>query len=76
MAAAAGVPAAPCRATAPAPVAVAPATAPASILAAPQAAVVTADARQAESDELVVPVTVTRGSAREIVLRIVLKVEG
>ena len=38
--------------------------------------VATADARQAESSELIVPVTVSRGVTREIVLRIVLKVEG
>jgi hypothetical protein len=37
--------------------------------------VVTADARQVESGELIVPVTVTRGTAQEIVLRIVLRVE-
>lgn len=74
--AAAGSPAAPGRATPPAPVAAMPATAPAAISAAPQATVVTADARQAESGELTVPVTVTRGAAQEIVLRIRLKVEG
>jgi hypothetical protein len=53
------------------------ATAPA-LTATPTAAqtmVVTADARQAESGELIVPVTIARGAAQEIVLRIVLKLE-
>jgi hypothetical protein len=50
--------------------------APAAIPTASQAMVVTADARQVEPGELIVPVTVTPGAAREIVLRIVLKVEG
>jgi len=53
------------------------ATAPA-LTATPTAAqtmVVTADAGQAESGELIVPVTITRGAAQEIVLRIVLKLE-
>jgi signal recognition particle receptor subunit beta len=76
---AASRPAASARAMPPAPVADTTAPAPAAC-AAEQAMVVTADAQKAgllpESSELVVPVTVTRGATREIVLRIVLKVDA
>jgi mutual gliding-motility protein MglA len=75
-AAAADVPVAPRRATVPSHAADTTAPEPAVAAAAAQTTVVTADARQAESGELVVPVTVTRGATQEIVLRIVLKVEG
>jgi hypothetical protein len=67
VAAAAGIPAAPRRAAPPAP---------ATGATAPQATVVTVDARQAASGELTVPITISRGATQEILLRIVLKVEG
>lgn len=86
--AAAAVPAVPHHATAPVPTvphhATAPppaiphhatAPAPAATPTAAQSVTVTADARQVESGELIVPVTITRGAAQEIILRIVLKVE-
>jgi signal recognition particle receptor subunit beta len=70
------VPVAPARVTVPEPAVDSTAPAPATTPAAVQTMVVTADAPQAGSGELVVPVTITRGAAQEIVLRIVLKVEG
>ena len=76
VAAAAGIPADSCGATPPVPAADEAASASAAGPTAVQATVVTADPGQAESGELIVPVTVTRGDTREIVLRIVLKVEG
>jgi hypothetical protein len=75
VAAAADSPAAPRRATAPASAMDSTALAPALTATAAQAMVVTVDARQVESGELIVPVTVTRGATQEIVLRIMLKVE-
>ena len=42
----------------------------------PATTVVSVDARQAATGELVVPVTITPGAAQEIVLRIILKLEG
>jgi hypothetical protein len=73
--AAAELPAAPDRATTPASAADTTAPAPAVTPTAAQTMVVTADARQVESGELIVPVTVTRSTTQEIVLRIVLRVE-
>ena len=75
-AATSGIPAAPRRAPLPAPVADTTDPSSAASPAAAQAMVATADARQAEPGELIVPVTVTRGATQEIVLRIVLKVDG
>jgi mutual gliding-motility protein MglA len=49
---------------------------PAAAPAVEQAMVATEDALQAGPSELIVPVTIPRGAAQEIVLRIVLKVEG
>ena len=74
--AAAGTSAVPDRAMPVAPAAVPAAPEPVATPTAAQVMVATADARQVESGELIVPVTVTRGAAQEIVLRIVLKVEG
>jgi signal recognition particle receptor subunit beta len=75
-AATADVPIAPRRAMVAAPAAEARAPVPASVPAAAPATVATAEAVQTESGELIVPVTITRGAAQEIVLRIVLKMEG
>jgi hypothetical protein len=80
VAAAAGVPPVARRAAAPAPAP--PAAAPAEVrqpvsgATAVQTAVVPVSAQQVASGELVVPVTITRGATQEIVLRIVLKLEG
>jgi len=71
VAAGAGLPAAAPRRASPA--AVAP---PGSGEAAAQPAVVTVDAAQAAAGGITVPVTITRGTTQEIVLRIVLKVDG
>jgi hypothetical protein len=67
VAAAAGIPAAPRRAAPPTPAEPAPAA---------QTAVVTLDAAQSAAGVITVPVTLTPGAAREIVLRIVLKIES
>jgi signal recognition particle receptor subunit beta len=74
--AAADIPVAHRRTGAPAPAADTTAPALAATPVAAQAMVVTAEAPQVESGELIVPVTVTRGATQVIVLRIVLKVEG
>jgi len=74
--AAADSPAALYRTTAPAPAAEAIAPATAATPAAAPTLVITEEAAQDASGELIVPVTVTRGTPQEIVLRIVLKVEG
>jgi signal recognition particle receptor subunit beta len=70
VAAAAGLPAAAPRRASPA------AVAPGSGEAAAQPVVVTVDAAQVAAGGITVPVTITRGATQEIVLRIVLKVDG
>ena len=70
VAAAAGLPAAAPRRPSPA------AVAPGSGEAAAHPAVVKVDAAQAAAGGITVPVTITRGATQEIVLRIVLKVDG